>query len=106
MITLSTTAREHIIRMLEKKPSALGARVGVKAAGCSGFSYVLEYVYMIEDYDIVIDCEQFIIVIDKKSKVYLEGMEMLYTRRGLNEGFEFVNPNVKNSCGCGESVYF
>jgi iron-sulfur cluster assembly protein len=45
-------------------------------------------------------------VIDAKSKSFLEGMEMQYTRRGVNEGFEFVNPNVKNSCGCGESVYF
>jgi iron-sulfur cluster assembly protein len=106
MITLSTTAREHIIRMLENKPSVLGIRVGIKGAGCSGFSYVLEYVYFIEDYDTVVDCQQFILVIDEKSKVYLEGMEMQYTRRGLNEGFEFVNPNVKNSCGCGDSVYF
>lgn len=106
MITLNTSAREHIVRMLEKKQSVLGIRVGVKGAGCSGFSYVLEYAYSVEEYDTVVDCQQFILVIDEKSKVFLEGMEMQYTRRGLNEGFEFVNPNVKNSCGCGESVYF
>ena len=106
MITLNTSAREHIVRMLKKKQSVLGIRVGVKGAGCSGFSYVLEYAYSVEEYDTVVDCQQFILVIDEKSKVFLEGMEMQYTRRGLNEGFEFVNPNVKNSCGCGDSVYF
>ena len=106
MITLSTSAREHIIRMLKKKSSVLGIRVGVKGAGCSGFAYTLEYAYDVEEYDTVVDCQQFILVIDAKSKSFLEGMEMQYTRRGVNEGFEFVNPNVKNSCGCGESVYF
>lgn len=106
MITLNTSAREHIVRMLEKKPSVLGIRVGVRGAGCSGFSYVLEYAYSVEEYDTIVDCQQFILVIDEKSKLFLNGMEMQYTRRGLNEGFEFVNPNVKNSCGCGESVYF
>ena len=106
MITLAPSAREHIIRMLKKKSSVLGIRVGVKGAGCSGFSYVLEYAYSVEEYDTVVDCQQFILVIDEKSKSFLNGMEMQYTRRGLNEGLEFVNPNVKNSCGCGESVYF
>lgn len=106
MITLSTTAREHILSMLKNKPSVLGIRVGVKGAGCSGFSYTLEYAYGIEEYDTIVDCQQFILVIDDKSKLFLNGMEMQYTRRGLNEGFEFVNPNVKSSCGCGESVYF
>lgn len=106
MITLAPSAREHIIRMLKKKSSVLGIRVGVKGAGCSGFAYTLEYAYCVEKYDTVVDCQQFILVIDEKSKSFLEGMEMQYTRRGLNEGFEFVNPNVKNSCGCGESVYF
>ena len=106
IITLSTSAREHIIRMLNKKSSVLGIRVGVKGAGCSGFAYLLEYATFITEYDTVVDCEQFILVIDKKSKPFLEGLEMQYTRKGINEGFEFINPNVKNSCGCGESVYF
>ena len=59
MITLSTSAREHIIRMLKKKSSVLGIRVGVKGAGCSGFAYTLEYAYDVEEYDTVVDCQQF-----------------------------------------------
>ena len=106
MVTLTPRGKEHILRMLKKKSSVLGIRVGVKGAGCSGFSYTLEYAYCVEKNDTVVDCQQFILVIDDKSKPYLSGMEMQYTRSGLNEGFEFVNPNVKNSCGCGESVYF
>jgi len=106
MITLSDTGREHILRMIKEKPTVLGIRVGVKGAGCSGFSYVLEYAYCVEKYDTVVDCKQFILIVDEKSKPYLTGMEMQYTRSGLNEGFEFVNPNVKQECGCGESVYF
>jgi len=43
------------------------------------------------------------IIIDTKSLVYLDGIELDFVKEGLNEGFKFTNPNAKGECGCGES---
>jgi iron-sulfur cluster assembly protein len=66
-------------------------------------AYVIEFADEVGDTDQVFDDHGVKIIVDQKSMVYLDGTELDYKREGLNEGFEFNNPNVKDSCGCGES---
>ena len=102
-ITLTQRAAEHVKKSLSKRGKGEGLRLGVRASGCSGQSYVLEFVDSIESEDKVFEYHVVKVIIDPKSLVYLDGTELDYTREGLNEGFKFNNPNVKGECGCGES---
>jgi len=103
MITLTDSALQQVAKHLEKRANTLGVRLGVKSSGCNGFSYVLEFVDKPTADDTVITAGDVTIVLDSKSAVVLDGTELDYTRQGLNEGFEFKNPNVTAECGCGES---
>ncbi|MCC2596773.1 iron-sulfur cluster assembly protein IscA [Pusillimonas sp. MFBS29] len=102
-ITLTQQAADHISRYIEKRGKGLGLRLGVKTTGCSGLAYKLEYVDEPNSEDIL--CEQFgvRVYIDPKSLPFVDGTQLDYAREGLNEGFKFINPNEKASCGCGES---
>jgi iron-sulfur cluster assembly protein len=102
MITLTVPALNKINSRIQER-GGIGIRVGVRTTGCSGLAYVLEYVDNLGDGDDTILFNGFAIVINKKDQPYLEGMEIDYVRQGLNEGFEFNNPNEKDRCGCGES---
>ena len=102
-ITLTDTAANHVKKFLESRGSGVGLRLGVRTTGCSGMAYVLEFVDEIDNADEVFESNGVKVVIDSKSLVYLDGTELDYTREGLNEGFKFNNPNVKDMCGCGES---
>jgi iron-sulfur cluster assembly protein len=66
-------------------------------------AYKLEFADAAEPDDILFESHGVTVLIDPKSLPYLEGTELDYTREGLNEGFKFNNPNVKDACGCGES---
>ena len=103
MISLTEIASKKIQQALAKRGKGEGLRVGVKTTGCSGLAYVLEYVDKPSENDQCIECNGCKIFIDPKSCPYLNGMEIDYTRNGLNEGFEFRNPNERDRCGCGES---
>lgn len=103
MISLTETAARKVQQQLTKRGKGLGLRVGIKTTGCSGLAYVLEYVDTPQAEDRVIDCANCKIFVDPKSCVYLEGLIIDYVRNGLNEGFEFRNPNERDRCGCGES---
>ena len=103
MVTLTPSALEQVAKYLELRADTLGIRLGVKSSGCNGFSYVLEFVDQPVEGDTVVEAGDIKIVLDPKSLVVLNGTELDYTRQGLNEGFEFNNPNVKAECGCGES---
>jgi iron-sulfur cluster assembly protein len=103
MISVTQTAKDKIIYNLQKRGKGLGIRIGVKTTGCSGLAYVLEYVDSPTELDESIDCNGCMIYIDKKSCPYLEGMTIDFVKKGLNEGFEFINPQEKDRCGCGES---
>lgn len=81
----------------------MGIRIGVKTTGCSGLAYVLEYVDEPDSSDLVFEKTGFSIFVDPKSHVYVDGLTVDYVRNGLNEGFEFKNPNERDRCGCGES---
>jgi len=105
MILFTETAGNKIQRLLKQRGGA-GIRLGVKTTGCSGLAYVLEYIDAYpSDLDTVINYAQpnFAVIVDKKHEVYLSGMTIDYVRQGLNEGFEFRNPNERDRCGCGES---
>jgi iron-sulfur cluster assembly protein len=81
----------------------VGLRLGVRTSGCSGMAYTLEFADEIGADDLQFESHGVKVLIDAKSLPYLDGTELDYTREGLNEGFKFNNPNVKNACGCGES---
>ena len=103
MIQVTEAAAKKIKQQLTKRGSGIGIRVGVRTTGCSGLAYVLEYV---DELDVGDDAELFdgfSVVVNKKDQPYLAGMEVDYVRQGLNEGFEFNNPNAKDQCGCGQS---
>ena len=103
MITVTEQAAIQINKNLTKRGKGLGIRLGVKTTGCSGLAYVLEYVDQAEITDVVFTSNNASIYVDPKSLAYLDGVEVDYIRKGLNEGFEFNNPNVRDECGCGES---
>ncbi len=88
---------------MASRGKGVGLRLGVKTTGCSGMAYVMEYVDAIEDDDVVFEDHGIKVIVNPKSLVYLDGTELDYGKEGLNEGFRFNNPNVKDSCGCGES---
>jgi len=102
-ISLTENAAKHIRKSLDKRGKGIGLRLGVKTSGCSGMAYTLEFADQLEEQDQVFESQDIKVIIDPKSLVYLSGTELDYTREGLNEGFKFNNPNVSNTCGCGES---
>ena len=102
-ITLSDSAADRVKRFLTNRGKGVGLRLGDKTSGCSGMAYVLEFVDEVNDEDQVFDDKGVKVIIDPKSLAYLEGTELDFVKEGLNEGFKFNNPNVKDACGCGES---
>jgi len=102
-ITLTESAARHVSGFLAKRGKGIGIRLGVKTSGCSGMAYKLEFADAAEPEDVVFDSRGLKVLIDPRSLPYLEGTELDYTKEGLNEGFKFNNPNVKDQCGCGES---
>ena len=102
-VTLTEKAANHVQSFLAKRGKGVGLRVGVRTSGCSGMAYKLEFVDAVEANDVQFESHGVRVVVDPKSLPYVEGTELDYTREGLNEGFKFRNPNVKDECGCGES---
>jgi iron-sulfur cluster assembly protein len=104
MILLTDVARERIKKLVSTRGYA-GIRIGVKTTGCSGLAYVLEYVQAHDDAPGVINFSQtdFVLLVSQKDLPYLDGMTVDWVRQGLNEGFNFINKNERDRCGCGES---
>ena len=102
-ITITEAAARHISRQLAQRGKGKGIRFGVRTSGCSGMAYVLEFVDDADDNDQSFGKDGVEIFVDPKSMVYLDGTELDFVKEGLNEGFQFNNPNVSNECGCGES---
>ena len=105
MITVTDTASKRITQNLAKRGKGVGIRIGVRTTGCSGLAYTMEYV---DNYEAEVGVtnfghQDFVLLVDAKSLVYLTGLTMDWVRNGLNEGFDFVNPNERDRCGCGES---
>lgn len=103
MITLTEEAAAHIRDALIKRNKGIGIRLGVKSSGCSGFSYIMEYADGLNFDDYEFHHDNLKILVSSEHIPYLDGMKVDYVKKGLNEGFEFNNPNSKGECGCGES---
>ncbi len=102
-ISMTQAAADHVRKFLGGRGKGVGIRLGVRTSGCSGMAYVLEFADELEEDDLVFEDHGVKVIVDPKSLIYLDGTELDYTKEGLNEGFKFNNPNVKDSCGCGES---
>jgi iron-sulfur cluster assembly protein len=102
-IKLSAAAANRAKSFLDNRGKGIGLRLGVKTTGCSGLAYVLEFVDELNTDDKVFEDNGVKIIIDGKSLVYLDGTELDFVKEGLNEGFQFNNPNSSGECGCGES---
>jgi len=102
-ISLTENAAQHVESYLQERGKGVGIRLAVKTTGCSGLMYVLEPVDEPSQEDIHFSSQGVEVYVDPKSLVYVDGTEMDYVKQGLNEGFEFRNPNVQAECGCGES---
>ncbi|WP_029407968.1 iron-sulfur cluster assembly accessory protein [Thiomicrorhabdus sp. Milos-T2] len=103
-VTLTEAASNRVKKMIAKRGRGQGLRVSTKVSGCAGFSYVVDYVDDLKDGDQVFESFGTKVVVDSKSLENIDGMEIDYVQESLlNEGFEFKNPKVKESCGCGES---
>jgi iron-sulfur cluster assembly protein len=103
VITLTENAARHVRNFMAKRGKGVGLRLGVRTSGCSGMAYKLEFADAAAEDDIKFESGGVTLLVDPKSLPYIDGMELDYTREGLNEGFKFNNPNVKSECGCGES---
>lgn len=102
-ISLSERAATHVKNFIAKRGNGIGLRLAVRTSGCSGMAYKLEFVDEKVADDVAFECYGVTLFTDAKSLAYIDGTELDYVREGLNEGFKFNNPNVKNECGCGES---
>ena len=102
-VTMTQSAATHVQNFLTKRGKGVGLRLGVKTTGCSGMAYKLEYADVVDEQDYVFESFGEKLIVDPKSLPYIDGTELDFTREGLNEGFKFNNPNVKDECGCGES---
>ncbi len=102
-ITLTEKAAKHIQLQFAKRGKGVALRVGVKKSGCSGFSYTFDYADKIELTDQIFESHETKIVVDSISLSIVDGSEIDFTKEGLNSFFKLNNPNVDNTCGCGDS---
>ena len=102
-ISITERAAEHVTNFIAKRGKGIGLRLGVRTTGCSGMAYKLEFADTEQEGDLSFESNGVRVFVDPKSLPYLDGTELDFVREGLNEGFKFNNPNVKNTCGCGES---
>lgn len=102
-IHLTENAASQIQTQIERRGKGLGLRLGVKNAGCSGYAYVIDFADQLEDGDRVFEDFGVKLIVNEAHLPMLDGVSVDYRQEGLNAAFKFDNPNVKNSCGCGES---
>jgi iron-sulfur cluster assembly protein len=103
VIKLTESAAKHVQSFLARRGKGVGVRLGVRTSGCSGLAYKLEFADSVNPDDVRFESHGITVLVDPKSLQFIDGTELDYTREGLNEGFKFRNPNVKDECGCGES---
>ena len=102
-LCLTPRAEARVLEYLRRRGSGLGLRVGVTETGCSGYSYVLDYADEVKSGDVVMKQNELSIVVARESLPLLEGTEVDFIQKDLNEQFVFSNPNATGECGCGES---
>jgi iron-sulfur cluster assembly protein len=102
-ISLTQPAADRVRSYLDARGKGVGLRVGVKKTGCSGYAYVVNFADEIADSDVVFEQHGVKVVVDRQSLELIDGTEVDFVKQGLNEAFQFRNPNVTGECGCGES---
>ena len=106
-LTITDEALIQIKELLaDRKEPCDGIKVGVRTRGCSGMSYTIEYAVRdknISKFDDVVIKDDAAVFIDPKASMFLIGSHMIFETDDLNSGFDFINPNEKGRCGCGES---
>ncbi len=102
---LTEVAAEKIAAKIAERGKGIGIRITIGKTGCSGLAYELEFVDEkgVDDHCFPVAETGLQVYIDAKAWVYVKGSTLDYVKRGINEGFEFINPNEKGRCGCGES---
>ena len=107
-IQISDTAAKEIKKQAVKRGTPEAAlRVGIRGGGCTGFSYLFEWADgPPKEHDKVFEKDGIRLLVDPKSFVYLDGTELDFVTSMMGHGFKFKNPNVKGTCGCGESIQF
>ena len=104
-INISKSAADHI-RTIMENGAGKALRIGLKKGGCAGMEYTMEYVNEISESDEVVEVDGAKIVIAPSAQMFLFGTEIDYESGLLESGFKFYNPNVSETCGCGESIKF
>ena len=104
-INISKSAADHIRKIMEDG-AGKALRIGLKKGGCAGMEYTMEYVNEISASDEVVEVDGAKIVIAPTAQMFLFGTEIDYESGLLESGFKFHNPNVSETCGCGESIKF
>jgi iron-sulfur cluster assembly protein len=102
-VSLTESAARQIKKQLDKRGNGIGLKLGVKKSGCSGFAYVLDYSDQLDEGDLTFENFGVKVIVHAADLEFVDGIELDYRREGLNEAFQFNNPNVKGTCGCGES---
>lgn len=102
-ISLTPAAADRVRNQIAARGHGLGLRLGVRKTGCSGFAYVVNFADTVAQSDVVFEDHGVKVVVDRDSLPLIDGTEVDFVKRGLNEAFRFRNPNVKGECGCGES---
>ena len=103
LIKITNRAKQRFKEQLEQRGKGIGILVGVKKTGCSGYTYTLEFAEKWNAEDHLTIYDDLYVWVSKDATKYLEGMTVDYVKQGLNEKFEFINPNESGRCGCGES---
>lgn len=106
VMTLTDAAAERVKNLMSKREDdAIGLRVGIRTAGCSGMAYTMEFIEERAPYDEIVEDKGVTVLIDAKALMFLIGTEMDYVEEKFQTGFVFNNPNEKGRCGCGESFH-
>lgn len=103
MITITENAKNRFRQQLKDRGTGLGIRLDVTKTGCSGYAYKVEFADQWRSQDFLSIHDDLYVWITKEAQPYLQGMTVDYIKQGLNEKFEFINPNETGRCGCGES---
>ena len=104
-VTMTETAARQIAHLMASS-NKKGLRIGVKKGGCAGMEYTMDYVDKIDPNDEVVEQGGARVMIAPMAQMFLFGTQIDYRVGLLESGFEFNNPNVTESCGCGESIKF
>jgi iron-sulfur cluster assembly protein len=103
MITLTESAKNRFREQLQERGKGLGIRFDITKTGCSGYAYKIDFADQWRSNDFLSIHDDVYIWITEEARKYIDGMTVDYKKKGLNEQFEFINPNETGRCGCGES---